>query len=278
MIWVLIIAMPLVGFLIWWLLIESEGVYLGRRVVVWLYDIYANRYDAVKEFDEVSDHLLLAQPIMLRMHPHTDPMILDVATGTGRFLLAMCSHARFEGFVVGVDLSRKMLGKAAGKIQQEHFEDYVALLWDNAEHLPFSDETFDAVTCLEALEFMPSSDGALAELCRVLRPGGTLLITMRIGTRWMPNKLWSEFEVMQLLHSYGMDTIEIEHWQTDYKKVWATKSGASKFVGASPLGDILRCPRCPDYFMVEQSSKWICEGCSGEANIAEDGVIELYTL
>ena len=152
----------------WWLLIETEGVYLGRRVVVWLYDLYAGRYDGIKQFSKQYDHQYLAQPIMEQIAPLQTPLILDVATGTGRLPLALLRHRQFHGRVIGADLSRKMLARAAAKIDDPR----VTLIWTPAEHLPFPDDTFDVVTCLEAVEFMIHREAVLRELVRVLRPDG----------------------------------------------------------------------------------------------------------
>ena len=49
--------------LAWWLIIASEGVYLGRRAVIWLYDLYAIRYDAIKRVQPLYERALLAQPL-----------------------------------------------------------------------------------------------------------------------------------------------------------------------------------------------------------------------
>jgi len=86
-----LIALIIIG-LGWWLLIESEGVYLGRRVVIWLYDLYAGRYDDIKHFRQDYDHLFLAQPLMQRIAPNRAPLVLDVASGTARLPLALLRH------------------------------------------------------------------------------------------------------------------------------------------------------------------------------------------
>lgn len=229
-----------VGLLVYWLIFASEGVYLGRRVVIWLYDLYAGRYDAIVQHDDVDEHLTLAQPIMRALHPRTDPAVLDIATGTGRIPLALCQHARFEGHIVGLDLSQRMLEQAEHKIAENHFDDYVTLVWHTAEALPYPDNSFDLVTCLEALEFMSDMQTVLAELCRVLRPGGVLLTTRRIGTRWFPGRLWSQETMRSLLEQYGMTQVEFVRWQVDYEQVWARKVGQSDFIGAASIGQTPR--------------------------------------
>jgi hypothetical protein len=79
-----VLSIAAVAGLLWYLLIETEGVYLGRRVVIWLYDVFATRYDGIKEYEPVWEMLLLTQPIMAINGNDDDPLILDIATGTGR--------------------------------------------------------------------------------------------------------------------------------------------------------------------------------------------------
>lgn len=255
----------------WWLLIESEGVYLGRKVVVWLYDVYADRYDDIKHFHSEYDHMFLAQPIMERIAPHRAPLVLDVATGTARMPLAYLRHASFQGRIVGADLSRKMLAKAAAKLGNEP---RVTLLWTPAERLPFADHTFDVVTCLEALEFMEHPEAALAECVRVLRPGGLLLVTNRINTRLMPGKTMPDETMQARLESLGMEQVEPEYWQVDYNRIWGVKRGQSQPTGARPLVEILRCPQCGELLHFEPN-RYACPGGHFSAPIAADRVVEM---
>ncbi len=260
----------------WWLFISTEGVYLGRRVVIWLYDLYANRYDDVKNYYQEYEHLLLARPIMAAISPHKAPLVLDVATGTGRLPLALLNHEDFQGYVIGIDLSRQMLSIAAGKLQP--YGERVSLIWSPAEDLPFADNTFDVVTCLESLEFMTDPTKVLGELARVLHPGGVLLVTNRIGTRLMPGKTWSREQLHHILKSLSIENVVFEVWQADYDQVWGLKAGDSPFTGARPLGEVLRCPRCKENAMVRQGDAWVCEHGKGAARIGRDGVIELFPL
>ena len=68
-------------FLVWWLFFETEGVFFGRRVVIWLYDLYASRYDKIVQNNDTEEHLYIAQPLMRAVEPHGVPLVLDVATG-----------------------------------------------------------------------------------------------------------------------------------------------------------------------------------------------------
>jgi ubiquinone/menaquinone biosynthesis C-methylase UbiE len=264
------------GILVWWLIIPTEGVYLGRRMVIWLYDRFADRYDRIKRYDAEYEHWFLATPLLHAIAPHRSPLVLDVATGTGRMPLALMDHEDFHGRVIGVDLSREMLRRAGHKLAP--YGDRVALLWCPAEDLPFADSSFDVVTCLEALEFTSDSKAVVKELVRILRPGGLLLITNRINTRLMPGRIWSDEQVHTLLGSSGIEHISPEVWQMDYKKVWGLKTGESPVVGARPLAEVLCCPRCRESLMIEQDAKWVCANCGAQASVGRDRVIELASL
>ncbi len=241
MMWlILIVGAGLAAFLFWWLIIETEGVYLGRWAVVGLYDLYAHRYDRVKQFDEHADLTLITEPILAEIAPRDDPLILDVGTGTGRLPLLMARNGRFRGHVIGLDASGRMLERARRKVQAERFAAYISLLHGDASKLLFPNECFDAVTCLETLEFLPDPRAALAEMIRVLRPGGLLLTTIRIDTRWMPNRTWSQSRMRRELAALGMDKIDFAVWQEDYNQVWAKKAGDSSARGADSLQEILR--------------------------------------
>lgn len=217
------LGLGIAGFLIWWLLIETEGVYLGRRVALALYDLVAHRYDRIKQFDAYADHVLVSQAILAAIAPKTDPLILDVATGTGRVPLLMASNAGFHGKVVGIDASQRMLSVGREKVAAQGFEGFITLLRQDASQLAFPAEHFDVVTCLEALEFMPDQAAVLAEMARVLKPGGILLTTIRIDTRWMPDRAWNEPKMRAALEALGMRDIEFAIWQEDYSQVWARK-------------------------------------------------------
>ncbi len=235
----ILLALLVFAFLFWWLIIETEGVYLGKRVVIALYDLYASRYDRVKQFDEAADLMLISEPIMARSQPSSDPLVLDVATGTGRLPLILARNGGFGGHVIGLDASRQMLKRAQRKVADERFEPYITLMHHDASQLPFADGSFDVVTCLEALEFLPAPHGALKEICRVLRPGGLLLTSIRIDRHWLPNRAWSEAKMRRELEALGACDIHFAIWQEDYSQVWARKAGESKPVGAGSLKDIL---------------------------------------
>jgi SAM-dependent methyltransferase len=221
----LIIILLLAG-LLWllhWLLILTEGVFLGRRIVVWLYDLAAERYDAVKQFDPDTESAFVAWPLRRRLKGRPAPLVLDVATGTGRLPYFLLQEPEFDGRVVGLDASARMLYKARVKLAP--FGNRAALVLQTAEALPFADTAFDAVACLEALEFIPDDALALREMARVLRPGGALLVTRRQGrdARFFLGRNRDRESFEALLAGMGLVDIRSQPWQVDYELVWASR-------------------------------------------------------
>jgi demethylmenaquinone methyltransferase/2-methoxy-6-polyprenyl-1,4-benzoquinol methylase len=100
------------------------------------------------------------------------PLVLDVATGTAgvAILLARSSGAR----VVGVDQSAQMLAEGARRTRDAGLDGRVRFVLGQGEALPFPDGRFDAVTFTYLLRYVEDPAATLAELARVLRPGGTL--------------------------------------------------------------------------------------------------------
>jgi ubiquinone/menaquinone biosynthesis C-methylase UbiE len=262
---------------LYWQLIVAEGAYLGRRVVVLLYDLYASRYDRVKQFDEKDEAWFLGEPLARALLFVPSPLVLDVATGSGRLPLALFRQHNFTGRIVALDLSRQMLRRAAASTDTHR--DRITLLWQGATQLPFPNAVFDAVTCLEALEFLPDARATLVEMVRVLRPGGILLISNRTGpgVRWMPGRTFDRQALTTLLASLSLDEARVNTWQIDYDIAWARKPATTRTFDAAPstLPELLRCPRCASETLTRKDRAYGCDACGRRYPIANDGVVEM---
>jgi ubiquinone/menaquinone biosynthesis C-methylase UbiE len=219
----IVLFLAAVAFLLHWLLIRTEGVFLGRRVVVWLYDLTAGRYDSIKQFDPDTESAFVAWPLRRRLKAWHAPLVLDVGTGTGRLADFLLQEPDFHGRVVGLDASARMLDQA--RIKLAPFGDRAMLVRQSAQDLPFAAATFAAVTCLETLEFLPDDAAALGEMVRVLRPGGVLLVTRRQGpdAPFFLGRFRGPEEFESLLAALGLEDIRLQPWQVEYELVWAAK-------------------------------------------------------
>ena len=108
--------------------------------------------------------------------------LLDLACGPGTYTRPFAKQLP-QGFVVGVDLSVPMLSYASSRAQQESCQN-VMFLHAHAEKLPFPDGEFDHLNCCGALHLFSDLPAALAEMHRVLKPGGKLTATAY--RNWIP--------------------------------------------------------------------------------------------
>lgn len=103
--------------------------------------------------------------------------ILEVGVGTG---LSLPGYAR-RNSVVGVDISAAMLERARRRVAEHHLDHVEGLEVMDAEALAFPDASFDVVVAQYVVTAVPHPEHALDEFARVVRPGGEIVITSRIG-------------------------------------------------------------------------------------------------
>lgn len=218
-------AVLLTVWLYYWLVILTEGTYLGSRMVVLLYDWFAHKYDRVKNMQYVNELAYLGLPLSRALAGVPRPLIIDVATGTGRLPLAMVRQSDFDGLVVGVEPSLRMLAEAQRALAG--FEQAMLVCGDSRA-LPLADHSAEALTCLESLEFMAQPDRVLAEFVRVVKPGGVLLLSNRVGPNswFFPGRIARHGELERRLRALGM-TPRTDRWQYHYDLVWASTPSLS---------------------------------------------------
>ncbi len=102
--------------------------------------------------------------------------VLDVACGRGSALLPASEAAGERGLIVGIDLSEGMVRALADEVREQDRRNVGVCVMD-AERLEFPDESFDCVLCGFSLYFFPRLEQALAEMHRVLKPGGRIAVT-----------------------------------------------------------------------------------------------------
>ncbi len=229
MTWLWIAVAAAVGLLLYWALGITEGAYLGKRVVALLYDWTPAYYDRIKAITWHRDREWLIDPLLERLSGVKEPLVLDVGTGTGRFPAALLGDGRFSGQIWALDISRGMLRRAYDRLKSY---DRCRLIWHDADTLPFRDGLFDAVVCLETIEFTPRPQHTIHELVRVLGMGGTLLISNRIGrARWFPGRVYDDQQLLALFGAEPLKDALIHNWNDFYDLVWARKAGQAAPVG-----------------------------------------------
>ena len=115
--------------------------------------------------------------------------VLDVATGTGDFAILAARRLGTEGLrITGADISEGMMQVGREKVRQLGLERVIRFCREDCTQLSFDDASFDAVTVAYGVRNFQDLDAGLREMCRVLRPGGHLLVVELASPPYFPMK------------------------------------------------------------------------------------------
>ena len=143
---------------------------LQRRVQRYGWDLAAADYEALWQAQ-----LLPAQAELLAMAAlRSGEQVLDVACGTGLVAFAAAEAVGPQGQVLGVDLSGQMVDAARRRAEERRLSN-VGFQRMDAETLALPDASVDVALCALGLMYLPDPERAVAEMRRVLRPGGRLV-------------------------------------------------------------------------------------------------------
>ena len=144
------------------------------RHVRGVFDSVASRYDLMNDVLSLGMHRVWKAYAVAVAAVQPGMTVLDIAGGTGDLARAFAARAGALGQVVLTDINESMLRVGRDRLLDEgQVIDTAAC---DAEHLPFADDTFDLASVAFGLRNMTHKEAALAEMCRVLRPGGRLLV------------------------------------------------------------------------------------------------------
>jgi demethylmenaquinone methyltransferase/2-methoxy-6-polyprenyl-1,4-benzoquinol methylase len=116
--------------------------------------------------------------------PRDAHSVLDVATGTAAVAIELVRQKGCR--VVGIDQSPEMLAGAQARVEAAGLSDRITLVEGSAEQLPFPDGAFDALTFTYLIRYVEDPGATLAELARVVRPGG-IVAALEFG---LPRGVW----------------------------------------------------------------------------------------
>lgn len=109
------------------------------------------------------------------LQPFHPRHMMDVATGTGDFAILACQELQPDS-LIGTDISEGMMKVGREKVKQAHLSDKIKFVREDCTCLSFADHSFDAITVAFGIRNFEQLDKGLSEMCRVLIPGGHLVI------------------------------------------------------------------------------------------------------
>lgn len=139
-----------------------------------MFDTISTNYDGLNRVISFGIDVKWRKKVV-KMVSETNPQaVLDIATGTGDLAISLARTGAKR--IVGLDLSEGMLAVGRKKIKEEELTGKIEMIQGDSEALPFEDNSFDAITVAFGVRNFENLEKGLAEILRVLKPGGIFVI------------------------------------------------------------------------------------------------------
>ncbi len=173
-----------------------------KEQVAQMFNNIARRYDFLNHFLSLGiDKIWRRKAIRYLQGISSNPVILDVATGTGD--LAIAALKLNPGKIVGVDISQEMLNIGIEKIKKKKLDKIIELKRGDSENLEFDSNTFDGLTVAFGVRNFENLNKGLSEMHRVVRKGGRAVVLEFSKPRVFPIKQIYNFYFKFVLPSIG---------------------------------------------------------------------------
>ena len=140
-----------------------------------MFDNIAPAYDKLNHTLSMGIDRCWRKKAIRTLRPFHPKRMMDVATGTGDFAILACRELQPDS-LTGIDISEGMMNVGREKVKQARLSDKITFAREDCTCLSFADGSFDAVTVAFGIRNFEGLDKGLSEMCRVLAPGGHLVI------------------------------------------------------------------------------------------------------
>ena len=141
-----------------------------------VFDSVANQYDVMNDLMSLGIHRIWKRVAVQLSNVRNGDRVLDLAGGTGDLTTLYEKRVGQEGQIVLADINAAMLRTGRDRLIDRGLVSNIRYAQVNAEKLPFADNTFDCVCIAFGLRNVTDKDAALRSMCRVLKPGGRVII------------------------------------------------------------------------------------------------------
>ena len=164
-----------------------------------VFDAVAEKYDVMNDLMSLGLHRVWKKYTVAVSQAKAGDRVLDLAAGTGDLTRAFAQRVGARGLVVHSDINEAMLRRGRERLEDEGL--LVPSLLADAQALPLPDASFDIVSVAFGLRNMTDKAAALAEMARVLKPGGRLLVLefSKVAAPLAPAYDWYSFNVLPRL-------------------------------------------------------------------------------
>lgn len=166
-----------------------------------MFDNISGNYDFLNHFLSLGIDIIWRRKAIKLLKSIAPKQILDVATGTGDFAIEALKLNPQK--VTGVDISEGMLEVGRVKMKERKLDDRIELLYGDSEKLPFGENKFDAVIVAFGVRNFENLENGLAEMLRVVKPGGKVVVLEFSKPRKFPFKQLYRFYFKFVLPKIG---------------------------------------------------------------------------
>jgi len=172
-----------------------------KEQVARMFDSISGNYDFLNHFLSLGIDIRWRRKAIKLLGPGKPELILDVATGTGDFAVEALKLNPVK--VIGIDISEGMLNVGRKKMKDRGYDSRIELISGDSENLPFEENKFDAVIVAFGVRNFENLEKGLAEMHRVLRPGGRMVVLEFSRPRMFPFKQLYNFYFNFILPKIG---------------------------------------------------------------------------
>lgn len=148
---------------------------LGKKEqVAQMFDTISGNYDGLNRVISFGIDVKWRKKVLKMVSAKNPQTILDIATGTGDLAILMAQTG--AGEIIGADISEGMMEVGRKKVTERNLDSRIKLVYGDSENLPFEDNYFDAITVAFGIRNFETLEKGLAEIRRVLKPGGVFVI------------------------------------------------------------------------------------------------------
>ena len=179
----------------------GEETQSKKQEVATMFNNISGRYDFLNHFLSLGIDKLWRRKAVKQLKELNHNKILDIATGTGDFALALLKLKPKE--IIGVDISQGMLSVGTNKMKKKKVDGIIKLELGDSENLPFEDNSFDAITVAFGVRNFEDLEKGLSEMKRVLRPDGKVIILEFSKPKYFPIKQLFSFYSNCVIPTFG---------------------------------------------------------------------------
>jgi len=211
---------------------------LSAKEFKWIVDVAdESKYDEIqKQYNSyLSEDLRIALKKLMGMLinrviescKETDDMVLDIASGMGRFVLQLAEKISEGIVIIGTDVNEKPLRGAMNKARRAGIYQKLSLIVTDAKHLAFKDNALSTISSHFGFDNVPETVSAFKESFRILKPGGKAIFSslwlregsesIKIAEKYKVGQIASENRLKQTLKKAGFI---LDWFEEVYSGVW----------------------------------------------------------